>query len=675
MGMLGMLVLSGCSGNNNDNGGSAPGAPQNPQATAGDGSVTIQWSAVDGASSYNIYWSTTAGVTKATGTKIEGATSPYAHTGLTNGTTYYYVVTAVNGAGESAESAEVSARPQVAAPGVPQNPSATAGALSVTVKWDAVTGATSYNIYWSNTAGVTKANGTKITNATSPYQHNSLTPGITYYYVVTAVNATGESAESAQVSAAVLSNAKGITAFSFANPAATGTTDETAKTIAVTVPYGTNVTALVATFITTGASVKVDGTEQVSGTTPNNFTGPVVYTVTAADSTSVTYTVTVTVAGAIALPKTGQVISHDTNTIQRDDGALQMGVAWPSPRFIDNADGTVTDNLTALMWLQDANCIKTNYAGFDADGTAGDGAVTWQHALDFVAGINAGTYANCGGGLTGWRLPNRKELRSLTNYGQTNISAWLNTQGFNNVQTNVYWSSSTYAANTAHAWYVSMINTIVNANNKALDFYMWPVRSVSFAAPAELPKTGQTTCYDASGTAIACTGTTGQDGDLQKGVAWPNPRFTIASSGTGTVVRDSLTGLMWSSDAGAPTVGTCTGGTMTWQQSLDYAACLNINNYLGHNDWRLPNVNELESLVHAGYNQETTCGGVCATNAAWLNTQGAGNPGFSNVQASSYWSATDSSISSAWVVSMNEGSLGATSKSAIYYVLPVRGGQ
>jgi len=73
-----------------------------------------------------------------------------------------------------------------------------------------------------------------------------------------------------------------------------GTIDETGKTIAVTMPSGTNVTSLVATFTTTGASVEVGSTVQISGTTVHNFTNPVVYTVTAADGTTQDYTVTVT---------------------------------------------------------------------------------------------------------------------------------------------------------------------------------------------------------------------------------------------------------------------------------------------------------------------------------------------------------------------------------------------
>ena len=93
---------------------SAPSVPTGVNATAGNGQVTITWDAVAGATSYNIYWSTTAGVIKANGTKISNVTSPYIHSGRTNGTTYYYVVTAENDNGESSESAEVSAKPGVA---------------------------------------------------------------------------------------------------------------------------------------------------------------------------------------------------------------------------------------------------------------------------------------------------------------------------------------------------------------------------------------------------------------------------------------------------------------------------------------------------------------------------------------------------------------------------------
>ncbi len=88
-----------------------PSAPQGVTATAGNGQVTVSWNQVAGATSYNIYWSRTGGVTKNTGTKISAMTSPYLHAPLDNNTTYYYVVTAVSISGESADSPQVSATP------------------------------------------------------------------------------------------------------------------------------------------------------------------------------------------------------------------------------------------------------------------------------------------------------------------------------------------------------------------------------------------------------------------------------------------------------------------------------------------------------------------------------------------------------------------------------------
>ena len=79
----------------------------------------------------------------------------------------------------------------------------------------------------------------------------------------------------------------------------------------------------------------------------------------------------------------------------------------------------------------------------------------------------------------------------------------------------------------------------------------------ALALPARVPKTGQTQCYDASA-AIDCAGT-GQDGAFQKGVAWPNPRFTDNSNGT---VTDNLTGLIWLKNAN------CFGSNRLWATAL-----------------------------------------------------------------------------------------------------------
>jgi hypothetical protein len=100
-------------------------------AIAGEGENVIDWNNAVSVSAYNIYWSTTPGVTQATGTKIADVTSPYTHTGLINGTTYYYVVTAENGSGESPDSSEVSATPNLRAWGDPTIVAATSEEINV----------------------------------------------------------------------------------------------------------------------------------------------------------------------------------------------------------------------------------------------------------------------------------------------------------------------------------------------------------------------------------------------------------------------------------------------------------------------------------------------------------------------------------------------------------------
>jgi hypothetical protein len=104
----GIVVIPG----QTTNAGTIPAAQFNAPLSvvftaAGNGQDTISWPTVTGATSYNIYWSTTSGVTKANGTKISSVTNPLTNGGLTNGTTYYYIVTAVNAYGESVASKEV----------------------------------------------------------------------------------------------------------------------------------------------------------------------------------------------------------------------------------------------------------------------------------------------------------------------------------------------------------------------------------------------------------------------------------------------------------------------------------------------------------------------------------------------------------------------------------------
>ena len=109
------------------------------------------------------------------------------HSGLTNGATYYYVVTAANAYGESGGSIEVAVTLDDAPP-APTGVTVTSGDGQVRISWDPVKKATTYNLYWSNQSDVKISGSKKIGDVSSPYLHKGLSNGSSYYYVVTAVN-------------------------------------------------------------------------------------------------------------------------------------------------------------------------------------------------------------------------------------------------------------------------------------------------------------------------------------------------------------------------------------------------------------------------------------------------------------------------------------------------------
>jgi fibronectin type 3 domain-containing protein len=176
---------------------SAPAAPTNLLASAGNAQVALSWTASSGASSYDIYRGTSSGSEALVDYGITSAS--FTDTGLSNGTTYYYEVSAVNAGGESGRSNEVSATPQVAPPAAPTNLVASAGNAQVALSWTGSSGATSYNVYRGTASGAETLLQTGIT--TTSFTNSGLSNGTTYYYEVTAVDAGGESGRSNQVSA------------------------------------------------------------------------------------------------------------------------------------------------------------------------------------------------------------------------------------------------------------------------------------------------------------------------------------------------------------------------------------------------------------------------------------------------------------------------------------------
>ena len=126
-----------------------------------------------------------------------------------------------------------------------------------------------------------------------------------------------------------------------------------------------------------------------------------------------------------AILKTGQTNIFATG----DDGDLQKGPVWPNPRFTDNLNGTITDNLTGLIWLKNTTCL---------------GLLLWANAFTVINGLADG-HISCGlsdGSAAGaWRMPNRNEYISLidsSNYKPPLPSG----HPFLNVQNYQYWSST-----------------------------------------------------------------------------------------------------------------------------------------------------------------------------------------------------------------------------------------
>ena len=190
-----------------------PAKPSGLSLTPGDSQITVSWTApsIGSPKSYNVYYAITSGVTPsttgATKVSVANAATSAVISPLLNGTTYYFVVTAVNANGEGSISSEKSASPAttLTVPASPNGVILTAGTGLVNVLWNTKMTATSYNIYYSASASTTSAillaSGTKVTvpaasvdpqTTTQSFNVTGLAAG-TYSFIVTAVNAAGES--------------------------------------------------------------------------------------------------------------------------------------------------------------------------------------------------------------------------------------------------------------------------------------------------------------------------------------------------------------------------------------------------------------------------------------------------------------------------------------------------
>jgi len=170
------------------------------------------------------------------------------------------------------------------------------------------------------------------------------------------------------------------------------------------------------------------------------------------------------------LPRTGQTTCYDINGYviacagTGQDGDCKIGVPWPEPRFNDHGNGTVTDNLTGLMWTKDTRLINP----------VGSVQMDWQEALDACNNLLFGSYDD-------WRMPNIVELVSLKDHENSGIMFPVG-HPFSNVSQGYYWSSTTNGDEPSRAW---VFNTGTISGHGGADKVdagriVWPVRGPDF---------------------------------------------------------------------------------------------------------------------------------------------------------------------------------------------------
>src|SRR5207253_2663950 len=181
-----------------------PSTPTNLTAAPGNGQVTLSWSATSEERPVGLYRSTTSAGEASTPVVNCISSTSYTDPGLTNGLTYSCSVVAVDSSGTSGPAMLASVTPTAPPPALPSTPTnltAAPGNGQVTLSWSAATGAASYNLYRSTTSGGEGSTPVVTGIASTSYTNTGLTNGITYYFRVAAVNASGTSGQSNQASA------------------------------------------------------------------------------------------------------------------------------------------------------------------------------------------------------------------------------------------------------------------------------------------------------------------------------------------------------------------------------------------------------------------------------------------------------------------------------------------
>lgn len=353
-----------------------------------------------------------------------------------------------------------------------------------------------------------------------------------------------------------------------------------------------------------------------------------------------------------SLPRTGQSASFAPG----DDGALARGVAWPGSRFADNADGTVTDALTGLVWLKNAGCFQPT---------------DWAAALAAAAQLASGACGLSDGSAAGqWRMPNANELESLVDASQAGPAVASGHPFTGIAVANAYWSSTTYMALTSQAMAIrfsdgrwinganaadgGMSNVKAGSANS-----LWAVRTGG-AGAVQLLATG---VY--AGIGGGSFGTA-DDAAVQAGAPLTSPRFIDNGDGT---LADTVTGLTWLKKADC--LLQPWSGALAAVNALASGQC-GLADGSAAGQWRLPNRAEMLSLSDRA---------PTFPQAAYLNgqyqaaTAVTGPAVFDHFIVSDYyWTSTTSAAdgSEAWAVYSCDFGVYNVAKSELRYALAVR---
>ncbi len=302
------------------------------------------------------------------------------------------------------------------------------------------------------------------------------------------------------------------------------------------------------------------------------------------------------------------------------DAEYLVGDALPEPRFVFADHGLVRDEYTQLFWPAETDVF--------------DFPLSWPESLQAIVQLNQKRYL----GRSDWRMPNRKELRTLIDHGRKNPALSRNDH-FSGLRYSWYWTSTTSAMFPEYAWYIHLAGGRMFWGKKTQLAFCRPVCGKS----SRILPTGQKHCYDTHGGVVECSGIFALT-DIPDYSYNPDKRFHLTETG----VEDDMTGLVWYPDPFLP-VGKC-----NWQEALNTVRELAEKTEIA---WRLPNINELESIVD------------CSRHTPALPS----NFSLDTVQEI-YWSSTTSGFEKDWAYAlyMYKGAVGVGYKpTAEYSVWPV----